>query len=113
MPENYYFVHGVSMRNDRSDCSWSETYESLAPDKINRKMEQFLVTLEPVSKKGMPYSHDGEKFLFVLEGRIEIQLGDHTDILEPGDGIYYDSTINHRVACAGEAPARISAVIYA
>jgi transcriptional regulator with XRE-family HTH domain len=87
------------------------SYESLAPDKINRSMEPFLVTLEPVAKKGMPYSHDGEEFLFVLEGRVEIQLGEHTDILVAGDSIYYDSTLNHRVACADEKPAKIIAVI--
>jgi transcriptional regulator with XRE-family HTH domain len=89
------------------------SYESLAPDKINRNMEPFLVTLEPASKKGTPYNHDGEEFLFVLEGRVEIQLGDHTDILEAGDSIYYDSSLNHRVACADEKPAKIIAVIYA
>lgn len=89
------------------------SYESLAPEKINRKMEPFLVTLEPASKKGVPYSHDGEEFLYVLEGRVEIQLGDHADILEPGDSIYYDSTLNHHVACADNKPAKIIAVIYA
>jgi transcriptional regulator with XRE-family HTH domain len=88
-------------------------YESLAPDKINRHMEPFLVTLEPVPKKGTPYSHEGEEFIFVLEGRVEVQLGEHTDSLEPGDSIYYDSTVPHRVACLGEKPARILAVIYA
>jgi transcriptional regulator with XRE-family HTH domain len=88
------------------------SYESLAPDKINRKMEPFLVTLEPVAKKGVPYNHEGEEFLFVLEGKVEIQLGEHTDILEPGDSIYYDSTLNHRVACADDRPAKIIAVIY-
>ncbi|MBP7736141.1 MAG: cupin domain-containing protein [Spirochaetes bacterium] len=89
------------------------SYESLAPEKINRKMEPFLVTLEPVAKKGVPYSHDGEEFLFVLEGKVEIQLGAHTDILEAGDSIYYDSKLDHRVACADDKPARIIAVIYA
>ena len=89
------------------------SYESLAPDKVNRKMEPFIVTLEPVAKKGLPYSHEGEEFLFVLEGRIEVQLDDYTDVLEPGDSIYYDSTVPHRVACADENPARIVAVIFA
>ena len=87
-------------------------YESLAPDKINRHMEPFLVTLEPDSRTGTPYNHDGEEFIFVLEGRVEIQLGGHTDILEPGDSVYYDSTLHHRVSCADDCPARIIAVIY-
>jgi transcriptional regulator with XRE-family HTH domain len=89
------------------------SYESLAPEKINRRMEPFLVTLEPGSKRGVPYNHDGEEFLFVLEGRVEIQLGEHTDILEAGDSIYYDSTLDHRVSCADDIPAKIVAVIYA
>jgi quercetin dioxygenase-like cupin family protein len=88
------------------------SYESLAPDKINRSMEPFLVTLEPVSKKGAPYSHDGEEFIYVLEGRVEVQLGDYTDALVPGDSIYYDSTVPHRVSCLDDAPARIIAVIH-
>ncbi len=88
------------------------SYESLAPDKINRRMEPFIVTLEPVSKQGVPYNHEGEEFLFVLEGKIEVQLGDHTDVLEPGDSIYYDSTVPHRVSCVEDKPAKIIAVIH-
>ncbi len=88
-------------------------YESLAPEKINRHMEPFLVTLEPMSRKSVPYSHDGEEFLFVMEGRVEVQLGDYTDTLEKGDCIYYDSKVPHRVASADEKPAKIIAVIYA
>ncbi len=89
------------------------SYESLAPDKINRKMEPFLVSLEPDSKKGVPYNHEGEEFLFVLEGKVEIHLGAYTDTLEPGDSIYYDSTVPHRVSCAEDKPAKIIAVIHA
>jgi transcriptional regulator with XRE-family HTH domain len=89
------------------------SYESLAPDKINRRMEPFLVSLEPASKKGVPYNHDGEEFLFVLEGKVEIQLGDYMDVLEPGDSVYYESTTPHRVACQGDQPAKILAVIFA
>ncbi|HQO02621.1 MAG TPA: cupin domain-containing protein [Spirochaetota bacterium] len=89
------------------------SYESLAPDKINRSMEPFLVTLEPMERKGAPYSHEGEEFIFVLEGRIEVQLDTYTDVLEAGDSIYYDSTVPHRVSCLDEVPAKILAVIYA
>jgi transcriptional regulator with XRE-family HTH domain len=89
------------------------SYESLAPHKINRKMEPFIVTLEPVSKKGVPYSHEGEEFIYVLEGKVEIQLGEYRDILEPGDSIYYDSTVSHRLSPVDNKIARILAVIYA
>ena len=43
-------------------------------------MEPFIVTLEPIEKKGAAYSHEGEEFLFVIDGRVEVQLGEFTDV---------------------------------
>jgi len=57
--------------------------------------------------------HEGEEFIFVLEGEMEVILGNHTDILFPGDSIYYDSTIPHKVQCHQDKVTRILAVIYA
>lgn len=89
-------------------------YESLGHQKQNRQMEPFLVTLVPLQELRLePNQHDGEEILFVLEGKVEVRLGDHADILNQGDSIYYDSTIPHVVSCYGETPARILAVIYA
>ncbi len=88
------------------------SYESLAPGKVNRKMEPFLVNLEPVTKKGVAYNHEGEEFLFVLEGKVEVHLGNYTDILEAGDSIYYDSNVPHRISCIDNKPAKIVAVIH-
>jgi len=104
--------HSISRVASKEGVRYGYSYESLAPDKINRNMEPFIVTLEPASQKGAAYNHEGEEFLYVLEGKIEVQLGDHSDILEPGDSVYYDSTINHKVSCADNKPARIIAVIY-
>ena len=89
------------------------SYEALAFDKKGRHMEPFLVTLEPETKKDRhAYNHDGEEFIFVLEGRMKVDLGDHTDVLEPGDSIYFDSTISHRVQCLDDKETRILACIY-
>jgi len=57
-------------------------------------------------------SHPGEEFLYVLEGKVLVQLADHTDILEPGDSIYYDATLPHRVSCYECEQAKIVAVIW-
>jgi len=89
------------------------SYESLAFDMKGRHMEPFLVTLEPVTvKDGRTYAHEGEEFIFVLEGRMQVQLGDHTDILEPGDSIYFNSMIPHLVLTADDKDTKIVAVIF-
>jgi quercetin dioxygenase-like cupin family protein len=88
-------------------------YESLGHKKQNRQMEPFLVTLNPGQTTPQPNQHIGEEILYVLEGEVEVSLAGHTDVLGPGDSIYYDSTVPHIVSCHGEEPARLFAVIYA
>ncbi len=90
------------------------SYEALGQQKKNRQMEPFLVTLTPAdSPQAEPNQHVGEEFIFVLEGKVEVKLADHTDVLDPGDSIYYDSSMPHVVSCHGDKPATILAVIYA
>ena len=88
-------------------------YESIGHKKQNRQMEPFLVTLNPTKVATEPNRHMGEEILFVLEGQVEVNLAGHSDILNPGDSIYYDSDLPHVVSCHGETPAKLFAVIYA
>lgn len=86
-------------------------YESLAPEKANRVMEPFLVTLLPTEVEELS-THDGQEFIFVLEGEMKVQVGDQVEFLRPGDALYYDSTQPHYVKCAGGKETKILAVIY-
>ncbi len=77
-------------------------------------MEPFLVRLQPLAEPPTARSvHDGEEFLYVLSGRVQVCLGTLTDILEEGDSIYYNSTLPHHLHSADEREAMILAVIYA
>ena len=98
--------HGERKR-ERSGYS----YESLAPEKANRSMEPFIVTLSPTDVEE-PSMHDGQEFLFVLEGQMMARVGDQTEFLGPGDAIYYDSSRPHFVRCVGGGVTRILAVLY-
>lgn len=87
------------------------SYLSLAAGMQDRSMEPFLVTLAPTSEK-MPGSvHEGEEFLYVLEGEMEVFIGEHREVLFPGDAIYYRSDIPHQVLCHQDKPTRILAVL--
>ena len=104
----------VSRVASKEGVKFGYSYESLAQDKKNRYMEPFLVTLEPATKKDRnAYSHEGEEFIFVLEGEMEVTLEDHTDVLKPGDCIYFDSRLRHRVEAVGDTETKILAVIHA
>ena len=85
-------------------------YESLAPNKKDRLMEPFIVTLNPAAADE-PSSHDGQEFIYVLEGEMEVLIDDTRDVLRSGDAIYYDSTSMHLVKAHGDKPAKILAVL--
>ncbi len=103
----------VSRFASKDGVKYGYSYESLGFDKKDRHMEPFIVTLEPATIPTTKTSvHEGEEFIFVLEGEMEVILGNHTDVLYPGDSIYYDSTIPHRVQCHQNKITRILAVLY-
>ncbi len=87
-------------------------YESLAPHKTDKHMEPFLVTLEPSETAEERSTHDGQEFIFVLQGKMEVRLRENIHLLEPGDSIYYDSTVPHLVKCHRQETTKILAVLY-
>lgn len=89
-------------------------YHALSSDKFGRHMEPFLIDVAP-SEDGVDFvvsTHEGEEFIYVLDGIVEINYGNSTYILEEGDSIYYDSIVAHHVHAAGEDQAKILAVVY-
>ncbi len=102
----------VSRYDSKKGKYYGYGYESLAPHKTDRHMEPFLVTLDPAETEEERSTHDGQEFIYVLQGVMEVRLGDEIHLLAPGDAIYYDSTVPHLVKCHGQERTRILAVLY-
>ena len=77
-------------------------------------MEPFIVEINPTADSDfVQSSHEGEEFIYVLSGTIEIRYGKNVYTLSEGDSIYYDSVVDHHVHSADDSPAKILAVVYA
>jgi len=87
-------------------------YHSLSQDKAGRHMEPFLIDIEPGQADFALSTHEGEEFIYVLEGSVEVVYGKEKYTLEAGDSIYYDSIVAHHVHARNEAHARILGVVY-
>lgn len=86
-------------------------FHSLAPNKAGRHMEPFFIEIDPGSAEDVQLStHEGEEFIFVMEGAVDITYGRESIALERGDSIYYDSAVPHHVHSS--SPAKILAVVY-
>ena len=101
----------VSRYGETKSMLFGYTYESLAPEKADRFMEPFMVTLVPTETEELS-THAGQEFLYVLDGEVKLQVGDRIDFLKPGDAAYYDSVEPHLVRCVGTSPAQILAVLH-
>jgi quercetin dioxygenase-like cupin family protein len=95
----------------RTDGGYS--YESLAYKKTRKNMEPFLIEFERKDEKDLSfYSHEGEEFLFVLEGNLEFRTENDVHRLEQGDSLYFESDVPHAYRAVGKRNAKAIAVVF-
>ena len=112
-------IYSITRKNEQKTVSRSTsqtgkkniyTYKSLAPEVKGRHMEALIVQLEENSDEESSI-HEGEEFIYVIEGIVTLKIGtDHFELLS-GDSVYYLSTTPHLIA-AKECKATILAVMY-
>jgi transcriptional regulator with XRE-family HTH domain len=105
--------NSVTFSSQLSKANSHLDFFSLAASKTGRHMEPFLIDIKPsFTNEPILSSHEGEEFLFVLNGSVKISYGKETYILHKGDSIYYDSIVDHLVSAADNEKAQIVAVVY-
>jgi len=91
----------------------SLTFHHLAQGKIDRHMEPFFIEVLPQPPGQVKVSqHEGEEFIAVVSGEIELQYGKDTYQLKPRDSAYYSSDVPHRIIALNDEKAEIYAVTY-
>lgn len=112
-------LYSVTRKNEQKIVSRSTsrkgriqlyTYKSLAPEVKGRHMEALIVQLEENPEDEMSV-HEGEEFIYVLNGTVLLNIGGDKFELEPGDSVYYLSTTPHLIA-SKSGKATILAVLY-
>lgn len=103
----------ISFSNGTTDARKHMEYHPLAKQKAGRHMEPFIVDIQPSEEKEFISSaHEGEEFIFVMQGEIEIDYGKEKYTLKEGDSIYYDSIVKHHIHGAEGKAAKIMAIVY-
>lgn len=103
----------ISFSSETANSHNNLSFFSLAQSKTGRHMEPFLIDIDSASLDGYQLSsHEGEEFLYVLEGDVEITYGKEKYTISQGESIYYDSIVEHNVHAANASKAKILAVVY-
>ncbi|MCP4720847.1 MAG: helix-turn-helix transcriptional regulator [Desulfobacteraceae bacterium] len=112
-------LYSITRKDDRKQVARSASktnkknvysYMSLAPEVQGRHMEALIIQLEKSEEKEISV-HNGEEFIFVLEGVANLTIANESYDLEPGDSAYYLSTTSHYITAKTEK-ATILAVLY-
>ena len=110
-PKNMVIVRKDDPRElTERKASYGYRYEALASKKTGKNMEPYI--LYPDFEYNTIFQHEGEEFLYVLEGRIEFVYGDERYALEPGESMYFDAHIPHSGVSTGDKKAKVLIIIY-
>jgi transcriptional regulator with XRE-family HTH domain len=82
-------------------------FESLGYMVPDRHMDPYFAEFVPSAQTqdSKPHLHPGYEFLYVLDGDLGLQHGEHQVTLGSGDAVYFDSSTPHSYYCAGPNPA--------
>lgn len=103
----------ISFSNGAVDARKHMEYHPLAQQKAGRHMEPFVIDINPEDAHEFQLSaHEGEEFIYVMQGEVEVVYGKETYTLNEGDSIFYDSIVKHHVHGTPGKSAKILAVVY-
>ena len=84
----------------------------LASNFMNKKMMPILIK---IGKSGRTHSEETksgvEKFIYILEGKIEASIGENKYSMVKGDTLYFESSFPHHFKNTGNGEARIISVV--
>ncbi|HSB06316.1 MAG TPA: XRE family transcriptional regulator [Thermodesulfobacteriota bacterium] len=89
------------------------SYKTLTPHAEKKHMKAFLVTIDPKQDhKMVEYRHEGEEFVYVLKGEIEVIAGEKRHLLKENETLHFDSGLAHKLRNLTEENAKLLVVIY-
>ena len=104
-------VHTPKSLSDVFVHSDKSSYEILTSNVLGKRMMPILLKIEPEGRTNMEQNPPGsEKFIFVLEGKIEVQVGDKTYSLSRYNTLYFDASLEHKFVNAGKTTAKVICV---
>jgi len=89
------------------------SYKTLTLHAERKHMKAFLVTIDPKQEHRMvDYRHEGEEFVYVLKGQVEVIVGEEEHRLKETETLHFDSGTTHKLRNLSNVEARLLVVIY-
>ena len=107
----------TKIRNMRTQAytkrTQSYSYQTLTDGTESDHLRAFMVTIESrQTHKPVAYKHEGEEFIYVIEGHLELTLAGKTRDLKPGESIHFHSDTPHKLKNLSSETTRLLVVLY-
>ena len=80
-------------------------FESLDFPANERRMNAYYAEFEPIEpEKARIHQHPGIEFIYVITGELILRIASEEHLLETGDSIYFDSSVQHSYRRQGKKP---------
>ncbi len=88
-------------------------YTPLTPSAENKHLKAFQIIVKAEQRHGgVGFLHDGEEFVYVLKGKVEVKVGENANVLKKGDSLHFNSGIKHDLKNLGKVDAELIVVVY-
>lgn len=107
----------TAMRDRRSDAFSKRTenysYHTLTPEAENEHLRAFMVSIESgQDHRPVAYKHEGEEFIYVMEGKLELTLGGKPIVLRTGESQRFNSETPHKLKSLSDETTKCLVVLY-
>jgi len=91
----------------------SYSYQTLTPGAEKSHLRAFMVTIASHhDHKPVEYRHEGEEFIYVMAGDLELTLGGKAHVLKKEECIHFNSDIPHKLKSLSNEPTRCLVMLY-
>jgi transcriptional regulator with XRE-family HTH domain len=97
----------VAQQNGQRRRDAGHIYKPLGVERTGKKMKPYIVIPAFSKKVNLHHEHEGEEFLYVLEGKLEFFFDGQSRIFEQDDSLYFDASVPHFGRSIGEKKAKL------
>jgi quercetin dioxygenase-like cupin family protein len=89
------------------------SYRTLTPGAEQKHLRAFRITIDPgMDHKMIEYKHEGEEFVYVLRGEVEIKVGEDLHAMKRGESLHFEASIPHHLRNPSPQKTELIVVLY-